>query len=224
MDNFCSKPSENFILFDNVVLHILILFSIVSALFMFIIVKLSQEHLDGEFVHMIDKLVNPENLQEIFTNRADNVTLKNIIANKLNINKSDPAQVDILDKLTDKIFELSPSDISGIKTFLTSFTNDYTKNAHALREARNQKVKYEVLMVIAFFIILGVVINFLPRKMGNYCGVLKHLGIELLVIFSCVGAIEYWFFTNVGSKYVPVKPTVIIQTFKETMLKKLNGK
>ena len=55
-------------------------------------------------------------------------------------------------------------------------------------------------------------------KMGNSCGVLKHLSIELLIIFTCVGAIELWFFKNIASKYIPVKPDVIILTVKEKIL------
>ena len=68
MDSFCRKTPDKFILFDNVVLHVLILFTIVSGLFAFIITKLTIKHINGEFIHMIDEFVNPENIKELIIN------------------------------------------------------------------------------------------------------------------------------------------------------------
>ena len=207
----CSKTPDSFILFNNVILHVLILFMIISCLFIFIITKLTNDHINELFIHMIDTFVNPDKLKEIFLNKNTNL-LKPQLIQILKIDTADPAQVIILDKI---IVFINDSKKPDINHFLTTLINDYSSNKHPLRTQINDSVYIEIYIIIAFFIIFAVLVNTL--NMGNYCGVLKKLSIELLIIFSFVGIIEYWFFNNVASKYVPVKPDVIISTFKNTI-------
>ena len=116
---------------------------------------------------------------------------------------------------------MQPNDISSLKNFLTCAVTNFSTNEHKLREETNRKVYEEIALIIGCLLIIAIIINVLPRMMGNYCGVLKHLAIELLVIFACVGVIEFWFFTNVATKYVPVGPTVIISTVQSKINKLL---
>jgi hypothetical protein len=220
----CVKTSDNFLLFDNVVLHVLILFTIVSSLFIFVIAKLESKSINNEFKNMIDEFVNPDKIKAILTLRKSIPELEKAIAEKLKINKDEPQQKVILDKITGYITSMEDTDLASLKKFLESMENDYLKNDHILRKEINKKVHEEIGIVIFFFIVIALLIYFFATKMGKYCGFMKHLAIELLVIFACVGVIEFWFFTNVASKYVPVKPTVIITTFKNTLIDKINGK
>jgi len=221
MDSACVKTPENFILFDNVVLHVLILFTILSVLFIFVIEKLSTYEINKQFITMIDTFVNPENIKELILNRTSPETLKKLIATRFNIDTTNSEQVVLLESIYNFISSMVESDIAGLKIFLTNIINDYNTNEHALRKANNDKVHQQIFMTIVFFVILAFIVYILSQYSGKYCGFMKHLSFELLVIFACVGGIEYWFFTNVASKYVPVKPTVIISTFKESLLNKL---
>jgi len=65
--------------------------------------------------------------------------------------------------------------------------------------------------------------NILPILTSSYCQVLTKLTIELVIIFAFVGYIEYWFFTNVAFKYIPVKPDLLTKTFKKFMVTQING-
>lgn len=38
---------------------------------------------------------------------------------------------------------------------------------------------------------------------------IKHILIDNIIVFMFVGAIEYWFFLNVASKFVPVTPDIM---------------
>ena len=223
MDSACVKTPENFILFDNVILHVLILFTILSVLFIFVIEKLSTYEINKQFITMIDTFVNPENIKELILNRTSPETLKKLIATQFNIDITNSEQVVLLESIYNFISSMVESDIAGLKIFLTNIINDYNTNEHALRKANNDKVHQQIFMTIVFFVILAFIVYILSQYSGKYCGFMKHLSFELLVIFACIGGIEYWFFTNVASKYVPVKPTVIISTFKESLLNKLKN-
>jgi hypothetical protein len=186
------------------------------------IAKLETDSINKEFNSIIDSFINPENIKELIINRESKEALAPLIAAKLKINTADPEQAKILDSVTDYVSKMSESDIAGLKRFLKSMQNNYLKNSHPLREETNRRVHEEMVLIIFFFIVIAVMIYMFASKMGNYCGFMKHLAIELLVIFGCVGAIEFWFFTNVAIKYVPVKPDVIVGTFKKTLTDKLN--
>jgi thiosulfate reductase cytochrome b subunit len=62
----CVHPSKGFVLFDNVVLHVLILFVLLSALFVFYIQKLTSEGFNTEFSNIVDEIVSPDMINKIF--------------------------------------------------------------------------------------------------------------------------------------------------------------
>ena len=220
--NSCVNTPHSFILFDNVVLHILILFSILAALFYFLIAKMTFDHINGEFIHIIDKIIDPDTIKEIIKNRVNADELKNLLIKYLKLNKSNPLQAILLKDLTEFVNTTTDMDVDNLKKMLDKYINDYNVNAHSLRAETNKRIQEEIFMGIGFFVILAIVIYIMSRYSAKYCGFMKHLSIELLVIFAFIGGIEYWFFTNIASKYVPVKPTVIMETFKQTMLNKLS--
>jgi len=221
MENSCLKTPEAFYLFDNVVLHVLILFTIVSALFVFFISKIAIEHINHEFISVIDNFVNPKNLKKLFENVKNPQQIKGIVAQEFKLNPTNPEHKILIEQITNYIISMQPTDIASFKNFLTCAIKNFSTNEHKLREETNKKVYEEIALIIGFLLVIAIIINVLPRMMGNYCGVLKHLGIELLVIFACVGIIEFWFFTNVATKYVPVGPTVIISTVQSKINKLL---
>lgn len=68
--------------------------------------------------------------------------------------------------------------------------------------------------------ILALVMYIVYNSCGQ-CAPLKHIFMENVIVFACVGVVEYLFFTKVALKFVPAPPsllvTSLINKFKETM-------
>jgi hypothetical protein len=211
----CVHPSKGFVLFDNVVLHVLILFVLLSALFIFYIQKLTSEGFNTEFNHVVDEIIEPGKIKEILEKRE---TLTNdSLAKLLKIKKVNSNVQSQLTSMVDYLKKLTPDDIKGIKSGFKKVSDNYKSNEDPLRKENNEGVKTQIIIVIVFLIIIAFIVNVMSRKFGN-CGILKHLGIELLIVFLFIGGIEFWFFTNVAKKYVPVHLDVMVKTFKEKMV------
>jgi len=211
----CSEINPMFLLFNNIFLHCLILFIILFGLFKYIIAPLSTNVINEEFIVIINSLLKPELIKEVIQNKKSPEILKAKLIQLLNIDISNTTQVILLNKITEYIANTPTDKISS--TFKT-LANNFAAYETDLRERRNADVYKKMKLIIVLLIIMAIIINIFPRIFGNKCTGIKHLGIELLVIFSCVGIIEFWFFMNIGKKFVPVMPSVITQTFKDTMI------
>lgn len=78
-----------------------------------------------------------------------------------------------------------------------------------------------IAIIVGYFLFIAIVI-FLKYYMGYDI----HIGRILLmntIIFSVTGLIEYFFFTNVASKYVPVMPNEISDTMLERIKYNFNN-
>ena len=222
----CKKTPENFVLFDNVVLHVLILFMIISGLFTFVISRLETDEINKQFKQMIDKILIPDKIKNIkkilidtsFLGKLELFGIKEFIIIKLNITSDNEKQLidTIFSELQNKL-----TDSTDIEQVLDKIIHNYQTNQHLLRESINKGIYEKMMMIIVFFIVIALLINYLNLQ---YCGVFWHLTIELLIIFTLVGIMEYWFFKNVASKYVPVNPDTIITKLKQTILSLVNKK
>ena len=178
----CQKSPKGFTIVNNVFLHVLILFSILSALFILYISKLTTDEFNKEFIKIVNRAFNPTELKKIDKN----------------------------DLLKNNLKYIEP-------LILNTYIEQYSKYPDDLREEINLKVKEEIFIVIGALILCCILINVIPGKFFKYCNGLSTLLLELLVAFSMVGFIEFWFFTNVASKFVPVKPSFL----EDYMRKKL---
>jgi len=297
----CVHPSKGFVLFDNVVLHVLILFVLLSALFVFYIQKLTSEGFNTEFSNIVDEIVSPDMINKILEKRSTltndslaellkintpssetnslftktlqylktstpaqintltddsfatalgitnpsvksklelgltlkyikslkedqltNILTEDSLASNIGIKKSNSKVQSQLTSLVEYLKNLKPEDLKNAKSMFTKMSDNYKSNEDPLRKETNEGVKTQMIIVVVFLVIIAFIINILSRKFGN-CGVLKHLGIELLIVFLFIGGIEYWFFTNVAKKYVPVHVDILVKTFKERMVQIING-
>jgi len=170
----CQKSPKSFTLVNNVFLHVLILFTILSALFILYISKLTTDGINKEFINIVNNAFSPTELSKIDSNGILKQNLKNI----------DPV-------------------------IFSTYINQFNNYPNDLREEINLKIKEEIFIVIGALILCCILINLIPIKFFKYCNGLSTLLLELLVAFSLVGFIEFWFFTNVASKFVPVKPSFL---------------
>lgn len=84
--------------------------------------------------------------------------------------------------------------------------------------------KWVQLSAIALSIIgiciLALVMYIVYNSCGQ-CAPLKHILMENVIVFACVGVVEYLFFTKVALKFVPAPPSLLVNSlinkFKETM-------
>jgi hypothetical protein len=82
---------------------------------------------------------------------------------------------------------------------------------------------FVTLLVSNLFLWAGLIIVILIIK--YHCNTeikLKEIIIENAVIFTCIGIVEYMFFTNIAVKFVPVEPSFISKQFLDAVKNKLN--
>jgi hypothetical protein len=160
----------------NILLHVFILFGILSLIFWLIICKLEKESIN-------DELNN--NINNYFNNLKSNLTpeQRSEASNFLNENNQ----------------------------FLITLNNIYSK-PDQLNQNNNNWLKKSNFLYI--FILLFVLISILLTikyvcNINNFpiLGIIK----ENIVLFIGIGIIEVFFFINIGSKYIPSKPSAIIK-------------
>jgi hypothetical protein len=84
----------------------------------------------------------------------------------------------------------------------------------------NSKIVGQILIIVIFLLIIVLLINTIPRLLSFNSGI-KVLLIELVIVFAFIGVIEYYFFTNIASKYIPVKPSFLNEYIIEKIIKTL---
>jgi len=209
--NSCKKAFSGFVLFDNVVLHVLILFSLLSCLFLFYISKLTSKSINDTLAQNIDSAIDPKEIKKILNEETNNTEYIDQLVGSVSgtpdwlISLLNPNIVKFLTKIRQPI-----SDMFKV------LSDNFSSNEDPLRKQTNKGIVIQICLVIGFLLLITIIINVMSVKSGT-CGVLKHLGIELLIVFILIGIIEVWFFMNVASKYVPVTPDIIVKAFKEHM-------
>jgi len=166
----------NIELIVNILLHVFILFGILSLIFWFVISKLEKYSINNELNNNINNYFN--NLKE----------------------KLSPAEKDDA-----SIF------LNNNNSLLNSLNNMYSK-PDSMNENSNswlQKTNFLYAFII-FFILVSILLTIkYVCNINNFplLGIIK----ENIVLFLGIGIIEVLFFLNIGSKYIPTKPSSILQ-------------
>jgi len=77
-----------------------------------------------------------------------------------------------------------------------------------------------IITNVSLFIFVTMLIVILLYQCEQ-CIPVKHILLENAVTFFFVGIIEYFFFTKIAVKYVPSKPSLIVNSFFESVEKQL---
>ena len=91
-----------------------------------------------------------------------------------------------------------------------------------IRENNDRLYKGSMIAIIVGFILFMSTIIFLKYYM-KYDIHIGHILLMNLIIFSITGLIEYFFFTKVASKYVPVMPNEISDTMLERIKRNIDN-
>lgn len=80
----------------------------------------------------------------------------------------------------------------------------------------NSLLNYSVIVCL-LFIICFIIILITMKYYGNRCTNFLSILFENILLFICVGIIEFIFFINIAIKYIPVKPSFIVELINNTI-------
>lgn len=176
----------------DIALHVLILFTFLTIFFFVYISKLEKQNLNNVTDSLIEeKTGNLLNTVDEWQNKLK----------KLNDNIDIKIDWNVVNNISDKLIEKSKDETVQIKN-------------------NNDKLFKESMIIILslFILFIGLVIVLFLLGYNIH---LKHIIIVNLIIFSLTGVIEYLFFTNVASKYIPVNPDFTTNTILDRLKKNI---
>ena len=124
----------------------------------------------------------------------------------------------IRDRLNDILTE-NPDITLGLvelKPYIERFIVKYSTES---KESMQRNIMLKFLAVFTVLIILGIILT-IVITVSIECKEKIHIGeiiVENIIIFTFIGMVEYMFFTRVASKYIPVMPSLMINTILDTI-------
>lgn len=98
----------------------------------------------------------------------------------------------------------------------------YKDKVPYIENNNNNLLKNSIIIIIIIFILLIAFIIFI-KYYTNIDLKLKHIIISNIIVFSITGFIEYLFFTQVATKYVPFTPDFTSKTVLERIKYNINN-
>jgi hypothetical protein len=176
----------------DIALHVLILFTFLTVFFFAYISKLEKQNLNNVTDGLIDEKTND------LLNTVDQWQNK---LNTWNTNFDIKIDWNTVDNIADNLIEKSKDQTPKIKE-------------------NNDKLFKESMIIISslFILFIGIVVFLMLLGYNIH---LKHIIIVNVIIFSLTGLVEYLFFTNVASKYIPVNPNFTTNTILDRLKKNI---
>ena len=186
-------PSVTGTLSFNVLLHVTILFTILSIFFVKYVGVITTKIINKEINHIVG-----DNIEKL----NDNIGEKLNDSEKLN---------DLGEKLTfENIKKMFP-----YKYYAKLFSKE-----DVTRKSVNNEVffyiKFTNILLIVFLILFTF---YLVRTNSLNTHQIKEICIENVLTFMLVGLIEFLFFTNIALKYIPTKPSLLFTSLIEGLRK-----
>ncbi len=210
----------------NILLHVCILFSFLTVFFIFYISDLTREHIDSvlsdfikedtpKILKTIDKwdkqfsaFTGTKNLSKF----ADTLSKEEIIKGR-NLTSEE------MDQLGKK-YLLAPGKGNLDWNELGREAKRMVANNQGVDpgvQKHDRKVRWTaiIITIVLFLLLIGVILYF--KFYRKYDINLKNILIENVIVFSFVGMIEFFFFTRIAAKYVPVNPGFVGYTVTERL-------
>ena len=172
----------------NILLHLFILFIILTCIFWFVITKVEKTAISKEI---------KRNVNNAFTEIRKNIKDENKEILKKSIETANPS--------------------------LNILKNIYSKPDQMVVNSNKWLLESNILFCIIIFvtIITMLLTIFFVCKMTNFpfLYILK----ENLVLFLIIGCVEIYFFLSIGMKYIPTKPSAIVNNFLEDIKNNLKS-
>lgn len=126
-----------------------------------------------------------------------------------------------INKLVDSYPEIIPT-LGELNPYMIKFMKKYESESQATIE-HNIMLKFSSVFLVLIF--LGILITIIVTLKFE-CGKKTNIGSILaqnVVIFIFIGMVEYTFFTKVASKYIPVVPSLMIDTIIESLKERMKN-
>lgn len=172
----CYPLSSAMFLVINIVLHILILYSFLSAFFILYISKVEHSAFQSEFDGVIE-----DNLPTVLAN----------------------ADAKSGGKLKPLLTQMMP--------VLQILNNIYSEPSTEV-VVYNQWLFRSMIMVIVILAITFSLLTGILKYACKTCLPVTHILTENIMLFAVIGVAEYLFFTKIASKFIPVPPSLLVNT------------
>lgn len=219
----------------NVLLHLTILYTILSLLFMNI-TKVSSDAINGEINSIIEDIIKDTKIK---IKENETIIKKKILEG---LEKTNPLREKIennsifnLIKDNETLKELSKKyNMPNLVKYINNLSimknrNNYNywlkifKKDDSTREKNNNQVffyiKFVNVLLVSFLLFFAYYIYVNKTITIND---FKVIILENILTFIGVGVVEYLFFTNVASKYIPVVPSQLYELFITTLKNNLS--
>lgn len=144
------------------------------------------------------------------TQASLNSSLNNMIENQANniFTQIDNFTIDFLPELN-KNMKWNEIDKTADKLIEKSYEPEIE-----IQKNNDDLIRMAKIAIISFIIVIICVVLYF-KYVKKYDIHIGEIIMENIIIFTFIGIIEFWFFTNVGSKYIPVTPDVVSTTLTE---------
>lgn len=201
----------------NAFIHVTLIFSFLTFLFINLIAPLSKNKFQEEMDHIIKKQVD-----EMIPNQIDLTNTENIINNRqklindlrnafliyYNVYNEDPEQGLITISLFETIVDYI---INNRGIYYQNIVDKYSLDNNLVKYHNEYVINNSYYLSIILLLISAVLI--VSDKLSDIsCINLTKLFTENILTFAFIGCIEYWFFINYAFKYSPVQPSLLISS------------
>lgn len=242
----------NIDLIVNILLHVTILFTILSMFFMFFIASISSDAINNELGSAVKEGFNY--LKDSFDHLKEDETINNKIidlkkeydnlVSLYNNNKLlNSETLNINSKINDILLQINNlqflnksmdipitySSLPDISNWMKNLSFDYYLNLFSNNNITREKVNSQLfseIKIINFLLILFLII-FVGTL--NFAGKLTmtdfgYILLENIITFIFVGIVEIIFFLNIALKFIPTPPSLIFKSLIESLKKNLQKK
>ena len=201
-------PSVTCTLSFNVLLHVTILFTILSIFFIKYVNVITTKIINKEINHIV----------------SDSLEKLNDLGEKINLDDKMKNIGDKIENIGDKIENINDkiniNDKLTVENIKKMFPYDYYVKLFSKEDVRRKSINDEVFFYIKFtniLLILFLVLFafYLVRTKSINAHQIKEICIENVLTFILVGGVEFLFFTNVALKYIPTKPSLLFTSLIE---------
>ena len=248
-DQIINKNIFNTELIVNIIVHVVILFTILSFFFKLFIAKVSSDAINHEVKKAVeDSLSSLYKQKDTIKSKINNLVISyNDFKNELvTLSENSQERPLILNKMNDILLQINNLHIiseilpiDSINNFLPTITMDdvtnYIKKApipfdyylnlfskeNLTRKRVNDSV-FSLINITNFLLVLFsiIIIGVLFFINALSFDVLKHILLENVLTFIFVGIIEIIFFLNIALKFIPAPPSLIFTSLIDNL--KLN--
>ena len=108
-----------------------------------------------------------------------------------------------------KILQLTPDKLTEVTDKLDLLSRFYESDDEVTKTYNKWLLRVNIVVIVFMIITFLLLLLILKYNCGKCIPVMTIFS-ENIALFICIGIIEYLFFMNIATKYVPVKPSYIV--------------